>query len=157
YHVLLERRVMAAEILGTPRNTSGGSVTFGTGAQVRRAGWAAAGPGGGDTAYRTQSLKYTPIELSLDESVPFQVLLRLWLTAIVVSWIVFVVFILLWLFTGGANSSRTDAFGQSTGPNFGLLSVGILVSFVVFWIVLLLSRLPEPIAEWKVLLDEKAP
>lgn len=132
-------------------------MSFGTGAQTRRAGWGAVGPGGGDAAYRTQSLKYTPIELSLDESVPFQVLLRLWLTAIVVSWIVFVVFILLWLFTGGAKSSSTDAFGQSSGPNLGLLSAGALVSFVVFWVVLLISRLPEPIAEWKVLLEEKAP
>jgi hypothetical protein len=131
-------------------------VSFETGAQARRSGWAAAGPGGGDTAYRTQSLKYTPIELSLDESVPWQVLFRLWLTAAVVSWIVFMVFFLLWLITGGAKSSNTDAFGTSSSPNFGLVAIGALVSFIVFWIVLLLSRLPEPIAEWKVLLEEKA-
>ena len=130
-------------------------MSFETETRVRPAGWAAAGPGGGDTAYRTQSLKYTPIELSLDESVPFQVLFRLWLSAVVVSWIVFMIFFLLWLFTGGARST-TDAFGQSNGPDIALLSVGALVSFVAFWFVLLFSRLPEPIAEWKVLLEEKA-
>jgi hypothetical protein len=129
-------------------------VNIETGAQLRP--WAAAGPGGGDTAYRTQSLKYTPIELSLDESVSFQVLLRLWLSAVVVSWIVFIIFVLLWLFTGGASSSSTDAFGNSAGPNIGLLSVGALVSFLVFWVVLLFSRVPEPIAEWKVLLEGKS-
>ena len=129
-------------------------MSIGTGAKLRP--WAAAGPGGGDTAYRTQSLKYTPIELGLDESVPFQVLLRLWLSAVVVSWIVFIVFVLLWLFTGGASSSSTDTFGNSTRPNIGLLSVGALVSFLVFWVVLLFSRVPEPIAEWKVLLEGKS-
>ncbi len=129
-------------------------MSFETAAQLRP--WAAAGPGGGDTAYRTQSLKYTPIELSLDESVPFQVLFRLWLSAVVVSWIVFMIFVLLWLFTGGAKSSSTDAFGNSNGPNIALLSVGALISFIMFWVVLLFSRIPEPIAEWKVLLEGKS-
>jgi hypothetical protein len=129
-------------------------VSFETAAQLRP--WAAAGPGGGDTAYRTQSLKYTPIELSLDESVPFMTLFRLWLSAVVVSWIVFMIFVLLWLFTGGAKSSSTDAFGNSNGPNIGLLSVGALISFIMFWVVLLFSRIPEPIAEWKVLLEGKS-
>jgi hypothetical protein len=129
-------------------------VSFETAAQLRP--WAAAGPGGGDTAYRTQSLKYTPVELSLDESVPFMTLFRLWLSAVVVSWIVFMIFVLLWLFTGGAKSSSTDAFGNSNGPNIALLSVGALISFIMFWVVLLFSRIPEPIAEWKVLLEGKS-
>ena len=129
-------------------------MSFETAAQLRP--WAAAGPGGGDTAYRTQSLKYTPVELSLDESVPFMVLFRLWLSAAVISWIVFMIFVLLWLFTGGAKTSSTDAFGNSNGPNIALLSVGALISFIMFWIVLLFSRIPEPIAEWKVLLEGKS-
>jgi hypothetical protein len=125
-------------------------------AQVRAASWAAAGPRGGDTAYRTQSLKYTPIELSLDESVPFLQILWLYLTACAVSWIVFVLFGVLWMLTGGASSASAGLPGESSGPNFGLLTVGGLVSFIVFWVVLLLSRSPEPIAEWKVLLEERA-
>jgi hypothetical protein len=127
-----------------------------TAAQARTASWAAAGPRGGDTAYRTQSLKYTPIELSLNEAVPFMVVLRLFLTALVLSWIVFIIFVALWLVTGGASSTSVGPLGVSSGPNLGLLQVGSLVSSIVFWVILLLNRFPEPIAEWKVLLEERA-
>jgi hypothetical protein len=38
----------------------------------------------------------------------------------------------------------------------GLFGFGTLLSFVVFWVVLLLVKIQEPVAEWKTLIDGKA-
>ena len=63
----------------------------------RPGGWAAAGPAGGDTAYRMQTLRFQPVEMSLDESVSLATLFNLWLRAAVISVCVWFVFLLMWL------------------------------------------------------------
>jgi hypothetical protein len=128
--------------------------------------WAAAGPASEDIAYRTQSLKFSGVELTLDESVPLIALFRLWLFAAVASWAVFLVFFMfamIGLLTSGddstagslgssGSSSSTSAFG----PFFGLVGIGWLIAFIVFWLVLLVVQVKEPVAEWKTLIEGKA-
>jgi hypothetical protein len=132
-------------------------------AQGPGGGWAAAGPAGGDIAYRTQSLKFVPIELSLDESVPLRSLLSLFVSALVVSFLVYIPFFFLGLIglITSIGSLANSAFGEDSGSSgFGWLVLwwlGGIVSTVAFWIVLLLSQTEEPIAEWRTLLEGKAP
>jgi hypothetical protein len=118
-------------------------------------GWAASGLGSGNASYRTQTLKYEPIELHFDESVSLRTLFRLWLSAFIASFLVWVVFFILWLVTGGPSSGSDNGFG-STGMDTSVLNVGSIIGFLVFWLVLLFSRIPEDIAEWRTLLEDKA-
>jgi len=125
----------------------------------RTGGWAAAGPGGGDTAYRTQSLKFLPVELSLDESVPLRTLFELWLRAAIVSVTVWFLFFFIWLIgaIGTLNSLSSGNLGD-TGANTlgGLFILGQFIAFILFWIMLLGPQIAEPIAEWRTLLENKA-
>jgi hypothetical protein len=113
---------------------------------------AAPGPGNGDLAYRMQSLRHTPVEIALDESVPVWSLIRLWLWAAVPAFIIWAAFAFLALLVFVA--SEPSLFSATT-PGDGLLSVGSLLSFIVFWVVLLAARIDEPIAEWKTLLEDR--
>ena len=122
--------------------------------------WTTAGPADDDIAYRTQSLKFSGIELALDESVPFKVLWRLWGYAALAASMVFLVFALLALITliGGVGSADSVDEGTSAVLGGGLLiNLGWFLSFIVFWLVLLLTKIQEPVAEWKTLIDGKAP
>jgi hypothetical protein len=129
------------------------------GSDGRTGGWAAAGPAGGDTAYRTQSLKFLPVETSLDESVSLRTLFELWLRAAIVSVTIWVVFFFIWLIgavgTLNALSSGSDIGGAGNALG-GLFVVGQLIAFVVFWVLLLAPQMAEPIAEWRTLLENKA-
>jgi len=130
--------------------------------------WAAAsGPAGEDIAYRTQSLKFTGMEIALDETVSIHTLFRLWLYAAVASFAVFSGFFMLAYVVGnlGASSAGETAGGSAFGSNdatsglsafVALTEVGWLLAFLTFWLVLLLVRLREPVAEWKALIDGKA-
>jgi hypothetical protein len=120
--------------------------------------WAAAGPAGGDTAYRTQSLKFIPMETALDESVPWRTLFALWLRAAIISGTVWVLFFFIWLLTAlnSDDSSGSDPSFVESGAK-GLLVFGQLVPFALFWALLLLPRIVEPVAEWRTLLENKAP
>jgi hypothetical protein len=124
--------------------------------------------GGGNDAYLDKTLRYRDIELSLDESVSWRVLGHLWLRAFIASALVWSVFFVISIIVGlgslGGSDPNAAYNGGSTGASLsgglgafgGLLSVGGLIAFVVFWVVLLLSKLPEPIAEWRVLLADHA-
>jgi NADH:ubiquinone oxidoreductase subunit 6 (subunit J) len=116
--------------------------------------WAAAGPNGGDVAYRMQSLTYKPIELSLDESVSLATLLRLWLWAFLASAVVWVFFFVIWMLVAASSDTTESSFSDGI-PGQGVLTVGAVLSFVVFWVVLLASRIDEPIDEWKSLVEDK--
>lgn len=124
-------------------------------------GWAAAAPSGGDSAYRAQSLRFMPIELTLDESVSWQALFGLWLRAFVASLLVFAIFGFFGIIAlvASLGSSSNDSYGSSSsrgGSGFTIIGIGYFLSFIVFWVVLLLSRADEPVAEWRTLVEDKA-
>lgn len=113
-------------------------------------GWAAVGPGDGDTAYHIQSLKYQPVELALDESVPRLALLSLFVRAAVVSFVVWCVFLIIWLI------GQSSSFSNGSSPDTSLLNLGSTISFLLFWFVLLFTKTHEPIGEWRALLENKS-
>ncbi len=115
--------------------------------------WASAGPADEDIAYRTQNLRFTGMELALDESVSFRALLRLWLYAAVAGGLVYMVFFMLSLLSLlGSSSSGTASVSMFSG----LFGLGTILAFGVFWVVLLLVKIQEPVAEWKTLIEGKA-
>jgi hypothetical protein len=119
--------------------------------------WAAAGPAGGDTAYRTQSLKFIPMETALDESVSWRTLFALWLRAAIVSFTVWVLFFFFWLLTALDAADSPGSTDFMAGGAKGLLVFGQILPLVLFWALLLLPQIEEPVAEWRTLLENKAP
>jgi hypothetical protein len=97
-----------------------------------------------DAIYLQKTLRHEPMEVGLDDSVSLLtlaiMLVRAWLT-----WII--VFIVLGIFGG---------YEAAHGGGETLLIVGFLISIVVFWVVLLGSRVTEPIGEWRTLLADRA-
>ena len=84
------------------------------------------------------------MELALDDSVSLRtlgiLLIRAWL-----AWVfVFVVF------------GFFGAIEAAHGAGSALLYVGFVLSVVIFWVVLLVSRVTEPIGEWRALLADRA-
>jgi uncharacterized protein YbjQ (UPF0145 family) len=105
-----------------------------------------------DSAYRMQTLRYRPVEIGLDEGVPLTTLVRLFVWAFVASFLVSVVFFVLFAIV----YTFSDAGPFDTGlPGSGLLLTGSVLSFVAFWLVLLGARIDEPIAEWKTLIEDR--
>jgi hypothetical protein len=110
---------------------------------MRIPGWRG---GDGNAAYLDKTLLHQRIELSLDDTVSTRTLGMLFLRALFayfLFWIVFF-FLILFAFAVGGESGAT-----------GVATVGFIISDIVFWLVLLLSRLTEPIAEWRVLLEDR--
>ncbi len=97
-----------------------------------------------DTIYLQETLRHEPMELALDDSVSLRtlgiMLMRAWL-----AWVfVFVVFAIF----GGIEAAH--------GGGTALLYVGFVLSVVIFWVVLLASKVTEPIGEWRTLLADRA-
>jgi hypothetical protein len=107
---------------------------------------------GGDIAYRMQTLRYRPVEIGLDEGVPLTTLVRLFVWAFVASFLVSVVFFVLFAIVYLV--SDTGPFDTGV-PGASLLLTGSVLSFVTFWLVLLAARIDEPIAEWKTLIEDR--
>ncbi|BCJ41330.1 hypothetical protein GCM10010168_89100 [Actinoplanes ianthinogenes] len=114
--------------------------------------WATAGPGSGDVAYRMQGLKYAGVELALDESVSAWAIFRLWLGAALSAFVVWLVFAFFGVLL--AINSEPSVFSDNSSGS-GLFTIGGLLSFAVFWVVLLASKVDEPIAEWKTLVEDR--
>jgi hypothetical protein len=97
-----------------------------------------------DAVYLQKTLRHEPMELALDDSVSLRtlgiMLVRSWLAGAIV-------FIVLGIF-GGIEAAHG---GGST-----LLFVAVIGSIVVFWVVLLASKVTEPIGEWRALLADRA-
>lgn len=97
-----------------------------------------------NTVYLQKTLRHEPMELALDDSVSLRTLGIMLMRAWLVWGFVFIVFAIL----GGIEASHGG------GP--ALLYVGFVLSVVIFWIVLLASKVTEPIGEWRALLADRA-
>src|SRR5512139_2096505 len=101
--------------------------------------------GDGDAAYLDKTLRHRDIELKLDESVNWRVIAQLFLQAFVVAALAYLVVVLI--------SGFFFVIDGQTG--FAVFSFLSLLVWVLFIVVLLGSRLVEPIAEWRVLLADR--
>ncbi|MFH8787220.1 hypothetical protein [Streptomyces roseoverticillatus] len=109
-------------------------------------GWAASGASGPNGSYRNQTLKYQKIELSLDESVGLRTVISHWATAASASIGVWLLITLFGLLTNDWDFDAAE----------GTFSVGAILGFIVFWLILLFSCFTEPVSEWRTLLEDKA-
>lgn len=126
----------------------------------------------GNAAYLDKTLRYQDVELGLDENVSWRTLFYLWLRAFIVSSVVWAVFATIGMIllvseiagaVSGAASTESSEFGTTPtsagSPGFGgaetLFTLGAALAFVVFWVLLLVPKLREPIAEWRVLLADR--
>lgn len=122
--------------------------------QIQVPGWRG---GDGDASYLDKTLLHQAMELSLDESVSGRTVLRLWGRAAAIAGAWYVFFLFIWLMSGGPDTSSLYGGGRGgDGGGSGLLTVAGLGSFVLFWLVFLMTRVQEPIGEWKVLLADRA-
>lgn len=108
--------------------------------------------GDGNAAYIDKTLRYMPVETSLDETVGGRVLYQIWKRAAFVSVLAGLFTIFITSLSGSSSSSRSRS-GDVLGVDIATTAV---VMFVVFMVVFLLIRLPEPIGEWRVLLTDRA-
>ncbi|MEU1675070.1 hypothetical protein ABZ752_24060 [Streptomyces roseifaciens] len=120
--------------------------TYPGGGSAGPGGWAASESAGPNGSYRNQTLKYQQIELAFDESVTLRTVLGVWATA---AFIATAVWLVCWLF--GLLTNDFDF--EDAGTAF---SVGGILSFIIFWLILLLNGLTEPVSEWRTLLEDKA-
>jgi hypothetical protein len=97
-----------------------------------------------DSVYLQKTLRHEPMELGLDDSVSARTLALLGARA----WLAWFVVIIPLGFIGGAKAAN--------GGSLSLLWLAFLISIVVFWVVLLRSKVTEPIGEWRTLLADRA-
>lgn len=97
-----------------------------------------------DAVYLQKTLRHEPMELALDDSVSLRTLGIMLVRAWIVWVIIFLVFGFLGVYELAHNGGET------------LLSLGYFASVVVFWVVLLASKVTEPIGEWRTLLADRA-
>jgi hypothetical protein len=119
-------------------------MTFPEGTQLP--GWQG---GDGNAAYIDKTLRYMPVETTLDETVSGRILFQIWKRAAFASLLagLFTLFITV-LSSGSSSRSRSGDI-----PDF---TAAVVVMFIVFVVVFLAIRLPEPIGEWRVLLTDRA-
>jgi len=97
-----------------------------------------------DAVYLQKTLRHEPMELALDDSVSLRTLFIMVIRAYLAWGIVFIV---LGIF-------GIVMLKDSDDP--ALLIVAFVASIVVFWVVLLGSKVTEPIGEWRTLLADRA-
>ncbi|MGD0702237.1 MAG: hypothetical protein ABSA02_20430 [Trebonia sp.] len=97
-----------------------------------------------DAAYLQQTLRHEPMELGLDDSVSLRSLAIIAMRAYIVWGIVTFV---LGLY--GVSQERA-------GNGDTWLILAFLIGIVLFWLVLLRSKVTEPIGEWRTLLPNRA-
>jgi hypothetical protein len=97
-----------------------------------------------DAVYLQKTLRHEPMEVGLDDSVSLRTLCML----VVRAWLAWVVASIPLTVLGLIEAFR----GQGSTP----LVLVSYVSFAVFWVVLLSSKVTEPIGEWRTLLADRA-
>jgi len=97
-----------------------------------------------DNVYLQKTLRHEPMELALDDSVSLSTLGILLMRAFIAFGLLFIAFGVI----GGLQAAH--------GGGESLLSLGSFASIVVFWVVLLASKVTEPIGEWRTLLADRA-
>lgn len=105
---------------------------------------AGASPFDADTAYLQKTLRHEPMELALDDSVSLRTL-GIMLVRAYLAWAI--VLIVLGILGG---------YEAANGGGATVLTLAFLASVVVFWVVLLRSKVTEPIGEWRTLLADRA-
>ncbi|WP_111555056.1 adhesin [Kitasatospora sp. SolWspMP-SS2h] len=100
--------------------------------------------GDGNSAYLDKTLRHQPMDRALDDRVSGRLVLRLWTRGFVASMLSLPVVLVL-----------GSALASSDASVFSLLTGLWLLPALVFWVVFLGSRLVEPIAEWRVLLNDR--
>lgn len=104
--------------------------------------------GDGNAAYLDKTLRYGDVELSLDDGVSWQFVLRMVFRAVLAATVVGVtMFVALSLMALISQSAELFALAMGLTP---------VVSGLVCVLVLALTRIPEPVAEWRVLLADRA-
>ncbi|MEU1347902.1 hypothetical protein [Streptomyces sp. NPDC005776] len=105
-------------------------------------------PGGGGEAagFDRASLRHEA-EGAFDDAVHWKVLLAVWLRAAAVACGVLLLFGFLGLI----------ALTGDRGSGLGIMGVGLQIAMIVFVAVFLVSKVSEPVGEWRVLLDGRGP
>lgn len=122
--------------------------------------------GDGNAAYLDKTLRHQHIEMALNESVDGKIIFRLWLRAAVISFLVYLipgfigsVLLMSSLDELAAPSYPSPSYGAESSNSIGSAIAWLLfawvASFAVFWVVLLVSRVAEPVGEWRVLLADR--
>ncbi|HEV3357272.1 MAG TPA: hypothetical protein VG247_10805 [Pseudonocardiaceae bacterium] len=113
----------------------------------------------GDATYLDKTLLHRPVELYFDESVTPRTLFQLWLRAALITGPLFFICAFILTFLSFANGLSGTESGSSSGSGGGTVILGLLmvVSVIGFWLILLATKLQEPISEWHVLLADRAP
>lgn len=97
-----------------------------------------------DSVYLQQTLRHEPMELGLDDSVSLRTLAILLARAYLSSLFVFIIFLILF------------GYVAATSHSVGLLSLPFIAGIITFLVVLLGSKVTEPIGEWRTLLPNRA-
>jgi hypothetical protein len=113
-------------------------------------------PESGDEIYLEKSLRHTPTDLLLDDSVSSEVVRAAWRRSFKLLTGTFIMSVLIWIFSGGL----ADSFTSTTrDDSYVVLIVGPIVGIVLFtisWIAFLDREMQEPISEWCTLLGGKS-
>lgn len=117
--------------------------------------------GDGNGAYLDKTLRYVDVEMSLSEGVSLRTLGHLWVRAFVTGLTVWTMFLVPAVIVGFGSSQATapDSFSllpPGVDTALTILTFGSVISFLTFLLVLFTSHLKEPIAEWRVLLADRA-
>lgn len=127
-----------------------------TGRETPIPGWRG---GDGNAAYLDKTLRHQPIELGLNESVDGRVILGLWLRAALIASVVEAIPVLIGMASAfGGGSSGFDPYGEPTdsgGSGMGWFVFAAILGFGAFVVMLLFTRITEPVAEWRVLLADR--
>jgi hypothetical protein len=97
-----------------------------------------------DSVYMQKTLRHQPMELGLDDSVSLSALVMILVRA-------FIFWVIISFVLGGIG-----AYKLVNGDGSKWLILAPLASFIISWVVLLRSKVTEPIGEWLVLLPDRA-